>query len=336
MEPFLDCTKDEALISAIKEKPKEGDVILFKKGNTYVLHRIIKAGLFGYVTKGDNRPAPDGLVLKSQVLGKLEGIYTDGVYRPIYQTSFALRVAGIDIKIKASERQKAYCKEYLIKKAGDDAVFADGQVPCSLEKSYDINVSTYTIEAYRIMAQLWEKLYKFDALMLHSAAVEMGGKAYVFLGPSGIGKSTHVKFLKQCYGDKVKVINGDKPILRMIDGKPFVCGTPWCGKESWNSNVMVELGGVVIFDRPKAEDGVEASSKIEKVDGIEAFDFLLSQVFMPKDVAAKEHTLSLFDDIFSKAPIYHLWATKSQSAAQLSYMTLAGVPSGDIDITEGL
>ena len=38
-------------------------------------------------------------------------------------------------------------------------------------------------------------------------------------------------------GDRVTVINDDKPIIRKIDGEFYVYGTPWQGKESIGKNI---------------------------------------------------------------------------------------------------
>ena len=41
--------------------------------------------------------------------------------------------------------------------------------------------------------QFYGRLLRFDGLLLHASAVEVDGKAYLFSGPCGTGKSTHTK-----------------------------------------------------------------------------------------------------------------------------------------------
>ena len=93
------------------------------------------------------------------------------------------------------------------------------------------------------------KLLSFDGFYLHSSAVELDGKAYLFSGPSGMGKSTHTRLWQSVFGEKAQVFNDDKPALRRIDGKWFAFGTPWCGKDRINQNKKVPLAGICFLKR---------------------------------------------------------------------------------------
>ena len=64
--------------------------------------------------------------------------------------------------------------------------------------------------------QFYRALLDFDGMMLHASAVAVDGKAYLFSGQSGIGKSTHTGLWKQTFGDQVKLFNDDKPALRRL------------------------------------------------------------------------------------------------------------------------
>lgn len=44
--------------------------------------------------------------------------------------------------------------------------------------------------------------------------LEIDGKAYMFSAPSGTGKSTHAKLWRDCFGDRVTMINDDKPLIK--------------------------------------------------------------------------------------------------------------------------
>ncbi len=71
-------------------------------------------------------------------------------------------------------------------------------------------------------------LLKYGGFVLHASAVLYKGGVYLFSAPSGIGKSTHAKlWVKNIEG--AKIINDDKPAIRIINGIPYVYGTPWCG-----------------------------------------------------------------------------------------------------------
>ena len=67
-----------------------------------------------------------------------------------------------------------------------------------------------------------------SAVSLHSSTVVKDGKAYMFMGRSGTGKSTHSRLWIKHLG--ASLLNDDNPILRIVDGKAMVFGSPWSGK----------------------------------------------------------------------------------------------------------
>ncbi len=69
-----------------------------------------------------------------------------------------------------------------------------------------------------------------DGLSLHASLVEKDGFGVVFLGPSGMGKSTQAKLWEQYLGADFLI--GDRPGLRRIDGKWIGFGMPWDGKDA--------------------------------------------------------------------------------------------------------
>ena len=73
-------------------------------------------------------------------------------------------------------------------------------------------------------------LSDFDGFFFHSSALAMDGEGYLFTALSGTGKSTHTRNWRRLFGDRVTMINDDKPIIRKCNGKFLVCGTPWMGK----------------------------------------------------------------------------------------------------------
>ncbi len=54
------------------------DVILYRRGDAYVLHRVVKVRPDGYVAAGDNNAFLDPFVSEEQVLGVMKRIIRDG------------------------------------------------------------------------------------------------------------------------------------------------------------------------------------------------------------------------------------------------------------------
>ena len=81
-------------------------------------------------------------------------------------------------------------------------------------------------ESVVICGKISNVLPKYNAFIMHSSAVAVNGEAYSFAARSGVGKSTHTRFWKEVLGDRVTVINGDKPIYRFKDDRLLVYGSP--------------------------------------------------------------------------------------------------------------
>ena len=89
--------------------------------------------------------------------------------------------------------------------------------------------------------------------LFHSSVVSCQGKAYMFLGKSGTGKSTHSQlWLKHIEG--TELVNDDNPVVRIIDGEARVYGSPWSGKTPCYRNIDYPIGGIVkLKQAPKNE-----------------------------------------------------------------------------------
>ena len=79
-----------------------------------------------------------------------------------------------------------------------------------------------------------------SATMINTGDEEIG---FPFIAASGTGKSTHTSlWLKHIEG--VQLLNDDNPIIRIIDGQPYLFGSPWSGKTPCYRNRKTRLGAV--------------------------------------------------------------------------------------------
>ena len=79
----------------------------------------------------------------------------------------------------------------------------------------------------------------------------MDGAAYLFTAPSGTGKSTHTRLWREVFGDRVWMINDDKPMLRISENLVTAYGTPWNGKHHISRNASAPLKAIVQLNRGK-------------------------------------------------------------------------------------
>lgn len=77
MEPMLHANRSTVSLVRPERALRKNDVVLFRRGGEYVLHRIIRLMPDGrYVIKGDNCYGQD-IVKPEAVIGLMEGYYPD-------------------------------------------------------------------------------------------------------------------------------------------------------------------------------------------------------------------------------------------------------------------
>lgn len=178
----------------------------------------------------------------------------------------------------------------------------EASIPCGLDYCESICV-------YR---RISNTLIEYDAFLLHGACIERDGEVYAFCAKSGTGKSTHLMLWKKMYGDQVRIINGDKPILRRNHGVFYVYGTPWCGKEGWNINTSAPIKSLCFLERGK-------DNEIETLPGEQVMKRLGHQILMPKAPDQMIRYLDLMDDLIRQTSCYLLHCNMEKDAARVAY-----------------
>ena len=174
------------------------------------------------------------------------------------------------------------------------------------------------IESTIIQQRIADKMPFFDSILMHGSVVSLDNQAYMFSASSGVGKTTRTKLFLDNYADAI-VVNGDKPIIKITDTQAIACGTPWCGKEGWNTNTMVPLKAIFLLERAEKEE----ENSIKELSLGKAFPFLLQQTYHPDDPAAMKKTLQLLKALDGKVKIYKFRSTPTKESVRLAYETAA-------------
>lgn len=168
--------------------------------------------------------------------------------------------------------------------------------------------------AYRKLAV---ELPCYDALLLHASVIDCGGRGIGFLAKSGVGKTTHTRLWQQVYQDQVRIINGDKPIIRFFDGIPFAYGTPWAGKEGLQCKDRVRLTDLCFIERGQ-------ENEVYQADPLEYLSALMIQTLHPSQPEQADRALMLIDQLMTHCRFWVIRCNISQEAAQVAYHAIIG------------
>ena len=153
-----------------------------------------------------------------------------------------------------------------------------------------------------------------DGMPLHAALVEKDGYGVVFLGPSGMGKSTQAKLWVEHQG--ADFIIGDRPALRRIDGQWMGFGMPWDGKDRIMQQKQVPIRALISLEQAP-------ENSIRRLTKQEAMNVLLNQVMMPMwDDAAMALLTPLMGRLATEIPFYHLKNLPNREATELTRETI--------------
>lgn len=84
-------------------------------------------------------------------------------------------------------------------------------------------------------------------ISVHASSVVIDGQAYLFMGKSGTGKSTHAALWMRSF-PHCSLLNDDNPtVCVQADGTPYLYGTPWSGKTPCYRNVGYPLRGIALL-----------------------------------------------------------------------------------------
>lgn len=222
-----------------------------------------------------------------------------------------------DLKIRIEHKydfMQQFCKKYTAYLETPDITAKTDEKAVLKEKEMVPSAPIEVCESLCIYRSIGEQLPYFDRFVFHGAAIEYDGKAYLFTAPSGTGKTTHINLWKKYLGDRVDIINGDKPIIHTGEIST-VYGTPWAGKEGLHRNASAPLCAICILKQGK-------TNNIVRLDKSSAVNHLMRQVYMPSDSVALSKTLALLGKIIENIPVYILECDISEDAFKTSYNAL--------------
>ena len=151
--------------------------------------------------------------------------------------------------------------------------------------------------------------------LFHSSVVSYQGKAYMFLGKSGTGKSTHSQLWLK-YIEGTELINDDNPVVRIIDGEARVYGSPWSGKTPCYRNVDFPIGGIVKLKQAPHNE----IRRLKPVEAYVAMAMSISGLRWKKQMGDGLHQTENL--LTATVPVWHLSCLPDQNAAEICSKTI--------------
>ncbi len=209
--------------------------------------------------------------------------------------------------------------QYIIKdlKGGECALvitnkdFSDCR--CALNGNYDMRCFGLNNALMLVFAFAGSRQ---QTLLVHASLVRNNNYGYAFIAKSGTGKSTQVSMWLR-YIPGCDLMNDDNPIIRIIDGQPYIYGSPWSGKTPCYRNVKARLGAITRIDRAQ-------ENSIEQLPPIEAFaSFLPSCSSMKWDNEIYNAICDTITKVIETTNIYTLHCLPDRESAILCHKEIS-------------
>ncbi len=137
-----------------------------------------------------------------------------------------------------------------------------------------------------------------DGLVFHASGIDDNGRGIVFIGHSGVGKTTQVGLWSQEPG--VIAMNDDRIAVRVEACGPRCYSTPWGGAANVARNHAAPLAALMVLEQAPG-------NAIQVLTPAVAASLLAARAFLPYwDTALMQRALSNLDAIVGGVPVYRL------------------------------
>lgn len=149
---------------------------------------------------------------------------------------------------------------------------------------------------------------RLGGVFLHASFIDVGGEAILFTAQKQVGKSTQAALWQQYRG--AEIINGDRALIRRLNGVFCACGSPYCGTSGICRNRILPLKAVVILSRGQENRASRASVR-------QALASLLDGcTYDVWDADVMDRVTDLCSSIITEVPFYTLSCTPDEGAVR--------------------
>lgn len=161
-----------------------------------------------------------------------------------------------------------------------------------------------------------------SAIAIHSSVIVSNERGVLFLGESGTGKSTHTRLWRENI-EGATLLNDDSPIVRIVDGKALVFGSPWSGKTPCYKNLSYPIAGFCRLSQAP-------HNLIRRLHPLAAIGALLPSCppAFAHDDYLQDGICNTLGALLQQVRAHHLECLPDKAAAELSFNTIIGNAEG--------
>lgn len=228
-----------------------------------------------------------------------------------------IEIAGVSVQMDNRFAELEYlCHGYETEKQPEMILSVSREELDRERQSQTYEFSDGYLESVCMYRKMALAMLQHHVFIMHASVVDVDGEGYAFLAHSGTGKTTQTRLWLEYFGSRARVINGDKPLIRVVpdgDGWKFVAyGTPWCGKEGMGCNASVPLKALFLLERSTVPC-------CEPADQEYSIDRLFHQLLMPEDPGRMMQLLDMVDRLVETIPCYRLQCDMTQHSVSAAY-----------------
>lgn len=214
------------------------------------------------------------------------------------------QISGYDIHLNGLYRKIFFYNNYsiLVNKTWEKILVTSNIIREDISSLLILVFNTHAVQRHMIQ--------------IHSSMIDYCGKGLLFLGPSGIGKTTMAELWNQ-YRDAL-IINGDMNFVQDTGDEFIGWGTPWHGSSPYCENTSVPVHALILLKQAP-------ENSIRELTGFEKVQLVSNNIIYPTWLEnGMELCLETLDHLLTALPVYELSCRPDEDAVKLTEETVFG------------
>ena len=204
---------------------------------------------------------------------------------------------------------------------GNHVMISDGSVLCvkdNWKEAQFLSMGSVSGREELLIQLFYAHAVQRRMIQVHSSLIRYRENGILFLGPSGIGKTTQAELWRDFCG--AEIINGDLVYVQERADKFLGWGTPWHGSSVYCMNTSVPLCALVVLKQA-------SQNCIRRLEGFEKVTAVSRNIFYPLWVTeGTQLCVAVLNQMLLKLPVYELSCRAEESAVRLLEKRLADDP----------